>query len=711
MQVPAGTEVATLVEAVRAVGYDAHVPEAAGADAASAAADPLDELALRVRLVAALAVPVITTGMVPAWQFTNWQWLSLMLTFPIATWGAWPFHRAAWANLRHAVATMDTLVSAGVVVAFGWSVWALFFGDAGVPGLRHELALTAERTHASSAVYFEVAAGTTLFLLAGRLFEGRARRRGGDALRALADLGAKEVARLRSDGTEERVPVGQLAVGERFVVRPGEKVATDGLVVAGSSAIDASLVTGESVPREVTVGDAVTGATINAGGRLVVEATRVGADTTLARMAQLVADAQSGKAPVQRLADRVAAVFVPAVITAAVATLGYWLGRGESLSGALTPAVALLIVACPCALGLATPTALLAGTGRGAQLGVLIRGPEILETTRRVDTIVLDKTGTVTTGRMAVVEVVAAPGQDAAAGLRLAASLEAASEHPIARAIAAAVPPAEHLPVEDFRSTTGLGVSGTVDGRVVTAGRPGHVVTLVRALPDELDAARSAAEAAGRTPVLVAWDGAVRLVVVVADGVRPTSARAVAALRRLGLDPVLLTGDNTSAAASIAREVGIEHVVSEVLPEGKVDEVRRLQAAGRVVAVVGDGVNDAAALAQADLGLAMGTGADAAIAAGDLTLVRGDLDAAVDAIRLSRRTLRTIRVNLVWAFGYNVAAIPLAASGRLNPMLAGLAMAVSSVLVVANSLRLFRFRSTATAAAPTIGDRPATAAT
>ena len=693
IEAPASVDPAALISVVEGAGYDARLPVPSGAEPDEVEDDPVQELGRRVALVAVLAVPVIGMGMVPAWQFTNWQWLSLMLTFPIATWGAWTFHRAAWANLKHATATMDTLVSAGVGMAFAWSLWALYFGDAGVVGLRHEFSWTADRVHAASAVYFEVAAATTLFLLAGRWFEARARRRGGDALRAIAELGAKDVARLGPDGREERVPVDALVVGDRFVVRPGEKVATDGRVVEGASAIDAALVTGESVPTEVGIGDAVTGATMNAGGRLLVEVTRVGSDTTLAQMAQLVAAAQSGKAPVQRLADRVAAVFVPVVIALAVGTLGYWLGRGEDLAGAMTPAVALLIVACPCALGLATPTALLVGTGRGAQLGILIRGPEILEATRRVDTIVLDKTGTVTTGRMALAEVVVPEGADRDAALLLAASLEAASEHPIARAIAAAVPAGSHRPVIGFHATAGLGVVGVIDGREVVAGRLAHLHGLGFTVPEGLARAHDDAETAGRTAVAVAWDGAVQMLAVVADTVRPTSRTAVAALRHLGLEPILLTGDNERAARTVATAVGIDAVVAGVLPEGKVDEVRRLQAEGKVVAVVGDGVNDAAALAQADLGLAMGSGTDVAIAAADLTLVRADLAAVVDSIRLSRRTLRTIKVNLLWAFGYNVAAIPLAAAGMLNPMLAGLAMAASSVLVVANSLRLFRFRS------------------
>jgi Cu+-exporting ATPase len=691
---PPDLDAAQLISLVEGAGYEARLPAPVGGETTvPAGPDAVDVLRQRVLFVGLLAAPVVALGMVPAWQFTNWQWLSLMLTFPIATWGAWPFHRAAWANLRHGAATMDTLVSVGVALAFLWSLWALYFGDAGIAGLRHDFSWTADRQHAASAVYFEVAAATTAFLLAGRWFEARARRRGGDAIRALADLGAKDAARIDADGREERVPIASLLTGDRFVVRPGEKVATDGRVIDGVSAIDAAVITGESVPVEVGPGDLVTGATLNVGGRLVVEATRVGADTTLARMAQLVADAQSGKAAVQRLADRIAAVFVPTVIALAVATLGYWLGRGESFSGAAIPAVALLIVACPCALGLATPTALLVGTGRGAQLGVLIRGPEVLEATRRVTTVVLDKTGTVTTGKMAVVDEVAASGQDREEARVIAASLEAGSEHPIARAIAAAVPVDQHRAVDGFASSAGLGVEGRIDGRLVVAGRPSHLEARGLRIPPELATAIDRAEQDGRTAVVIGWDDQARLAVVVADTVRPSSAAAVGRLRSLGLEPVLLTGDNERAARAVAAEVGIETVIAGVLPEGKVAEVRRLQDAGQVVAVVGDGVNDAAALAQADLGLAMGTGTDVAISAADLTLVRGDLNAAVDAIRLSRRTLRTIKQNLVWAFGYNVAAIPLAASGSLNPMLAGLAMATSSVFVVANSLLLFRFRS------------------
>ena len=695
---PASLDPATLIAVVEGAGYEARLPPLDGAPI-SPENSGVDALGRRVGMVALLGVPVILLGMVPAWQFTHWQWVALVLTFPIATWGAWPFHRAAAVNLRHATATMDTLVSVSVTVAFTWSAWVVIFNGDEESSMHNGFSFTANRAHAASAVYFEVVAAITLFLLAGRWFEGRARRRGGDALRALAELGAHDVARIGVLG-EERVPVEALVVGDHFVVRPGEKIATDGRVVEGAAAIDAALVTGESIPVEVTVGDAVTGATLNAGGRLVVEVTRVGADTTLARMAKLVADAQSGKAPVQRLADRVAAVFVPVVILIAIATLGYWCARGDSVAAAMVPAVAVLIVACPCALGLATPMALLVGTGRGAQIGVLIAGPEILEATRRVDTVVLDKTGTVTTGRMTLVEVVVADGVDADWALALAASLESASEHPIARVIAAAVPVDRREPVSDFESATGLGVSGVVAGRSVAAGRLSHLTGAGNRLPARLFEVHERAEQQGRTAVAVAWDGEVGLIAVVADTVRPSSRRAIATLGALGLEPVLVTGDHWLAAQAVAGEVGIERVVAGVLPQGKVAEVRRLQAEGRVVAVVGDGVNDAAALAQADLGLAMGSGTDAAMAAADLTLVRADLDAAVDAIRLSRRTLRTIKVNLGWAFGYNFALIPLAAAGLLNPMLAGFAMAASSVLVVANSLRLFRFQPTPAEDAP-----------
>jgi Cu+-exporting ATPase len=688
-----------LVSAVEAVGYSAALPRpsspSAAGDTEPAQVDSTAPLRQRLLMSTALAVPVILLAMIPSLQFDGWQWLSLTLAAPVVTWGAWPFHRAAWANLRHAAATMDTLISIGTIAAFAWSLYALFLGDAGVIGMRHGFSFTPERGMGSSQIYLEVAAGVTVFILAGRYFEARAKRRSGAALRALLELGAKDVAVLR-DGVETRIPVEQLAVDDLFVVRPGEKVATDGVVVEGTSAIDASLLTGESVPVEVGPGDAVTGATVNAGGRLVVRATRVGADTALAQIARLVEDAQTGKAQVQRLADRVSGIFVPVVIALAAATLGFWLvaATTDSTTAAFTAAVAVLIIACPCALGLATPTALMVGTGRGAQLGILIKGPEVLESTKRIDTIVLDKTGTVTTGQMTLLDVVAADGNTVEDVLRLAGSLEDASEHPIAAAIATGARQRglSLSPVESFANTEGLGVQGDVDGYTVIVGRERFLADWALHPDATLLAARDAAESAGRTPVFVGWDGAARGVLVVADAIKDTSAEAVAGLKALGLRPVLLTGDNERAARAVAAEVGIDDVIAEVLPSQKVDVVRRLQAEGRVVAMVGDGVNDAAALAAADLGLAMGTGTDAAIEASDLTLVRGDLRVAVDAIRLARRTLATIKGNLFWAFAYNVAALPIAAAGLLNPMLAGAAMAFSSVFVVTNSLRLRRFQ-------------------
>ncbi|MFG3231834.1 heavy metal translocating P-type ATPase [Streptomyces antibioticus] len=691
---PAGVEVADLIATVVKTGYTAEepAPEPTPADtnAGSGAEAPQDpELAaLRHRLLvsALLAVPVVLLAMVPSLQFDNWQWLSLTLAAPVVVWGGAPLHRAAWTNLRHGAATMDTLVSVGTLAALGWSLWALFFGDAGMPGMRHPFELTVSRTDGSSAIYLEVAAGVTVFILLGRYLEARSKRRAGAALRALMEMGAKDVAVLR-DGRETRIPVDRLAVGDRFVVRPGEKVATDGTVVEGVSAVDASMLTGESVPVDVGPGDTVTGATVNAGGRLVVEATRIGADTRLARMARLVEDAQNGKAQVQRLADRISGIFVPVVLLIATATFGGWLGATGDTAAAFTAAVAVLIIACPCALGLATPTALMVGTGRGAQLGILIKGPEVLESTRRVDTVVLDKTGTVTTGRMTLQSVYAAEGTDERELLRLAGALEHASEHPVAQAVAAAAGKDGPLPAaEHFENVPGRGVRGRVEGHEVAVGR------LFDRLPAELARARDQAERDGRTAVVVGWDGEARGVLAVADAVKETSPEAVRALRALGLTPVLLTGDNRAVAESVARAVGIDEVIAEVLPEDKVAEVRRLQGEGRVVAMVGDGVNDAAALAAADLGLAMGTGTDAAIEASDLTLVRGDLRVAADAIRLSRRTLATIKGNLVWAFGYNVAALPLAAAGLLNPMIAGATMAFSSVFVVTNSLRLRSFR-------------------
>ncbi len=696
-----GITTADLIATVEKTGYTAALPPPprhADEDPAGQA-QPGDELrALRTRLWVsiALSVPVILLAMVPAWQFDYWQWLSLTLAAPVVVYGGLPFHRAAWINLRHGAATMDTLISLGTLAAFGWSVWALFLGTAGTPGMTHPFTLDITRTDGAGAIYLEAAAGVTTFILAGRYFEARSKRRAGAALRALLELGAKDVAVLR-DGTEVRIPLTGLTVGDRFVVRPGEKIATDGVVEDGTSAVDAGMLTGESVPVEVRPGTAVTGATVNAGGRLIVRATRIGADTQLAQMASLVEQAQTGKAAVQRLADRISGVFVPVVIALAVGTLGWWLGSGAGWTAAFTAAVAVLIIACPCALGLATPTALLVGTGRGAQLGILIKGPEVLESTRRVDTVVLDKTGTVTTGRMTLVDVLPAAGQDRDELLRLAGAVEAASEHPVAQAVArgatdtvGALPP-----VADFGNTDGLGVHGTVEGHTVHVGRPALLEQAGFTLPAAVTEAVTAAQAAGRTAVVVGWDAAARGVLAVADVVKPTSRDAVAALRRLGLTPVLLTGDNATVARAVADEVGIDEVIAEVLPADKVDVVKRLQADGKAVAMVGDGVNDAAALAQADLGLAMGTGTDVAIEASDLTLVRDDLMAAVDAIRLSRHTLRIIKSNLFWAFAYNVAALPLAATGLLNPMIAGATMALSSVFVVVNSLRLRRFTTIA----------------
>jgi Cu+-exporting ATPase len=675
---PAAVAVADLIAVVERTGYTAALPVTDEPEA-TAGSDTGGTDTLRRRLIASAppAIAVVLLAMVPVLRFPGWQWVSLALATPVATWGAWPFHRAAAVNAWHRAATMDTLVSVGVTAAYGWSLYALLGGGA----------------HDS---YLEVAAAITTLVLLGRFLEARAKRRAGTAVRALLQLGAKQATVLDAEGREVAVPIERLAAGDEFVVRPGEKIATDGVVIAGSSAVDTSLLTGEPVPVEVSPGDTVAGGYLNSGGRLIIRATRVGADTQLAQLARLVAQAQAGKAPVQRLADRVSAVFVPIVFGIAAITLLGWLAAGGGAQAAVTAAVAVLIIACPCAMGLATPTAILVGTGRGAQLGILIKGPEVLENTRRVDTIVLDKTGTVTTGAMALIDAVAAEPTGQADLLRLAGAVESASEHPIAAAIAAGARSrlAAGLPdISDFSSYPGQGVSGTVDGQFILVGTRTwltgqHALTVPSSLADRADEA----ERNGQTATFAAWDGQVRGVLIVADTIKPTSATAIARLKSQGLHPVLLTGDNERAARAVARQVGIDDVIAGVLPSGKVDAIKRLQDQHRTVAMAGDGVNDAAALAQADLGLAMGTGTDAAIEASDLTLVRGDLQAVPDAIALSRKTLGTIKGNLAWAFGYNVVTIPLAAAGLLNPMIAAAAMAFSSVLVVTNSLRLRRFR-------------------
>ena len=693
------TTTQTLIETIEKTGYHATLP-------AESPRDPdleLRRLRRRLIITAALSVPVIMTAMVPAWQFPWWQWISFALTCVVVTWGAWPFHRATLLNLQHGNATMDTLISLGTFAAFGWSAYALFFGAAGEIGFTHPFELRLVRHAPTANLYLEAAVGITTFLLLGRYLEARAKRRSGAALRALLDLTPSQATLLTSDG-EMVVDISQLHVADRFVVRPGERVATDGVIVSGHSALDASTVTGESVPVEAGPGDAVVGATVNTHGRLVVEATRVGADTQLAQVVRMVAEAQSGKAAVQRLADRVSEVFVPIVIALAVATLGFWLGQGSGVAFAFTSAVAVLIIACPCALGLATPTALLVGTGRGAQLGIVISGPEVLESARHLDTIVLDKTGTITEGRLAVLAVTAGGGSTADEVIMAAGAAESGSEHPIARAITGYARARGSLAtLSKLHNRPGLGVRAELSesgGPVaqpdsdnsVLVGRHEWMEAEGLLVAEELRKAYTAEQAQGRTAVLVGWAGEARGVIAVADVLKPTSAEAVRRLRGLGLRPVLLTGDHEAAARTVAAGVGVDEVIANVLPQQKVAEVMRLQKDGHQVAMVGDGVNDAAALAQSDLGIALGTGTDAAMHASDLTLISGDLRVAADAVRLSRATLRTIHGNLWWAFGYNVVALPLAAIGFLNPMIAAAAMALSSLFVVTNSLRLLRFR-------------------
>ena len=687
-----------LIATIEATGYGASLPapvrNASGDEQPDASVERARSLQRRLIVSTVFGLPVLIISMVSPLQFTYWQWVCLGLSAPVASWGAWPFHRAAVVNLRHRATTMDTLISVGVLSAFLWSLWALVFGHAGMADMKMGFSLKVDRSAGTEHIYLEVASAVVVFILAGRYFEARAKSRAGSALRALVALGAKEVSLLRHDGREVRIPVEDLVVGQRFVVRPGEKIATDGVIESGESAVDQSLVTGESVPVDVGPGHAVIGATVNTSGLLTVRATRVGGDTALAQMARLVEAAQSGKAPVQRLADRVAGVFVPVVIALSLATLTFWWVKDGSATTAFTAAVAVLIIACPCALGLATPTALLVGTGRGAQLGILIKGPEVLESTRTVDTVVLDKTGTVTTGHMSLHGVVVGPGTDEVGALRRAGAVESGSEHPIAQAIAtAARERTGELPSPtSFENVPGLGVRAQVDGRTVAVGRLRWFVSLGWTVDDALARQSLTEEAHGRTVVAAGWDGAVTALLVVSDTVKPTSREAIASLRALGLSPVLLTGDNEATARAVAAEVGIDEVIAQVLPSDKVAVVQGLQDAGRVVAMIGDGVNDAAALAQADLGIAMGTGTDVAIEASDLTLVSGDLRSAAVAVRLSRRTLAIIKGNLFWAFAYNVAALPLAAAGLLNPVIAGFAMAGSSVFVVSNSLRLRRFR-------------------
>ena len=691
VEYPADLAPARLVAAVREAGYDAVVrrgPEKEPSDAGAHGAADGTVLTTRLAVSSVLAAPVVALGMVPAWQFPGWQWVSLALATPVVLWGGWPFHRATFANARHGAMTMDTLITLGTGAAYLWSVWALVFGSAGRIGMTHTGGMFEPVHDPSALVYFEVAAAVTVFLLLGRVIEERSKRRAGAAVRALLDLAARDVE--LEDGT--RMGAEQLRVGDRFLVRPGEKVATDGVVVSGHASLDESMITGEAAPVEASAGDTVTGGTLAADGRLVVRATSVGDDTRLAHLARLVENAQAGKSRVQRLADRISAVFVPIVIALSVLTLLAWMlvggFSGASIASGFTAAVAVLIIACPCALGLATPIAILVGTGRGAQLGVLITGPEALEAAERIDTVVLDKTGTLTTGEMTVSALTPIGGEDTAEITRLVGALEHASEHPIARAIAAYSASGALIEVEDFAGLAGRGVSGTVDGRAVFAGRPDFAAEIVGVLPASVQSAVDEAQDAGATAIVAGWDGTLRAVIAVSDRVRSDAATTVAQLHALGLDVVLLTGDNVGAAEAAASAAGIDRVTAGVLPEGKVAEIGRLQAAGHRVAMVGDGVNDAAALATADLGIAMGGGTDAAMHASDIALTGSGLEPVMTALSLSRRTMRIIRGNLFWAFAYNVAALPAAALGLLNPMIAGAAMAFSSVFVVLNSLRL-----------------------
>ena len=683
IELPQNLEVQDAIATIVATGYTA-TPVTHDANESPAA--ELSELKRRLIISALLTIPIVALAMIPPLQFNYWQWVSLVLATPVVFWGALPFHRATWINLRHGNTTMDTLISLGVSAAYLWSLYALVFGTAGDPSMRMAFSLLPSHNAGASEIYFEVAAAVTVFLLLGRYLEVRAKIQSGAALTALLHLGAKEVT-ITSAGVEKTVPIEQLRVGDHFVVRPGERISTDGVVINGESAIDASMITGESVPVEVEPGSKVIGSTINENGRLIIEATAIGSDTALSRIAQMVEAAQAGKAPVQRLADRVSTIFVPVVLVLSAGTLITWLLLGSGATFAFTAAVAVLIIACPCALGLATPTALMVGTGRGAQLGILIRGPQILESTQEIDTIVLDKTGTVTSGRMSVHAIKSLPPTAEAELLSTTGSMESGSEHPIAQAIVAAA--GDLAPITDFTAIRGGGVRATVDGRLAIAGSPRWVSEQLNISIDDPWIVQH--QDRGMTVIASALDGQLLGFIAVADTIKSDSESAVTTLKEMGLTPVLLTGDNKRAAEFVAKSVGIETVLAEVMPEDKVSAVIELQGQGKIVAMVGDGVNDAAALVQANLGMAMGSGTDVAIEASDITLVNSNLTSVATGISLARKTLSTIKGNLFWAFAYNVAAIPLAMLGLLNPMIAGAAMAFSSVFVVTNSLRLRSF--------------------